>query len=101
MQSFYNSKSWDRVRQYIRKRDGYLCQECKRYGKRTTAKEVHHVNPLKERPDLALDERNLLTLCLKCHAEMDDRLTGGLTKKGEELRNRTNRKYGLKLKNHE
>ncbi|MGE6894466.1 HNH endonuclease [Priestia flexa] len=78
---FYNSGDWKRMREYIKKRDGYECQECKRQGKvsvdtyeysqRAKRKKiklvVDHIKELEECPDLALDDENLETLCVTCH----------------------------------
>ena len=89
----YDSAKWKRLRQVVMRRDGYLCQECKRYGKRKPGTEVHHVNPVKEHPELALDSWNLILLCSACHNKMEDRSSGQLTVHGEMLRERVNRKH--------
>lgn len=91
----YKTKAWRMKSKYIRERDEYLCQHCLRTGYRIDGREVHHVNPLRERPDLALDERNLILLCAACHNRMEDRTAGRLTREGEKLRARINRKYGI------
>lgn len=64
---FYESRKWKRKRQQILKRDGYMCQICKRYGRIREAQEVHHIQHLEDRPDLALDNNNLISLCRACH----------------------------------
>lgn len=64
---FYHSPKWLRRRDMILRRDGYRCQECKRYGRITQATTVHHILHLEDRPDLAYDPANLVSLCLKCH----------------------------------
>lgn len=62
-------------------RDNYECQECKRQGRVTidtyeyseSAKRkkiklvVDHIKELEDHPDLALDEENLETKCVRCH----------------------------------
>lgn len=90
---FYRSPEWERKRIVILKRDNYLCRECGRYGKVTPANVVHHVIPLSERPDLRLDNRNLISLCEECHNKMHNKLDNTLSKLGEEWRERTLRKY--------
>lgn len=35
------------------------------------ARQVHHVKPLIERPDLAFDASNLASLCVACHAQIE------------------------------
>ncbi|MCA1058107.1 HNH endonuclease [Rossellomorea aquimaris] len=78
---FYDSKSWKLIREEVKKRDNYECQECKRQGKVTIDKNefserakrkkiqlvVHHIKELVHNPDLALDEDNLETICVDCH----------------------------------
>ncbi len=44
-------------------RDHYRCQIC---GQRA-ATVVHHIIPLKERPDLATEMSNLQSVCAICH----------------------------------
>lgn len=76
----YSSKSWTRKSDNIKRRDGYLCQECLRRGKVTTADHVHHINPTETHNALSWDNDNLVSLCLSCHNKMhhraDRRLTG-------------------------
>lgn len=42
--SFYNTTRWESKRQKVLRRDQYLRQECKRYGKRIPANTVHHMH---------------------------------------------------------
>ena len=64
---FYNSRAWAMKRQAILRRDGYMCRECKRYGRMREAVTVHHIQHLEDRPDLALADENLVSLCMACH----------------------------------
>jgi len=80
--SFYKSRQWVNKREKILRRDEYLCRECRRYGKTTPATTVHHVNPLKDNPELALAGWNLISLCSRCHDAMHDRTTDALTALG-------------------
>lgn len=64
---FYNSYAWKIKRKAILRRDGYLCQNCKRYGRLREAMTVHHIKHLEEFPELALVDSNLVSLCAKCH----------------------------------
>ena len=48
-------------------RDHYLCQACLKKKVIRKATEVHHVLPLEEFPDRALDLDNLQSLCFDCH----------------------------------
>lgn len=67
IEDFYLSSQWRRKRELILRRDGYRCQECRRYGRITQATTVHHIQHLEDRPDLALVSSNLVSLCMKCH----------------------------------
>ncbi len=63
----YNSRRWKKKRKEILRRDGYLCQLCKRYGKQTEAVTVHHIKHADEYPELAFSDDNLVSLCNACH----------------------------------
>ncbi|CAI3193145.1 HNH endonuclease [Clostridium neonatale] len=81
---FYKSTKWKTKRERILKRDDYMCKECKRYGKTTGATTVHHVYPLEERPELKINNNNLISLCSKCHDKMHDRINNELTATGKQ-----------------
>ncbi len=63
---FYRSKEWEKVRQYVIRRDKYLCQKCG-----SPAEEVHHKIHLSPEnindPEIALSPDNLVSLCRDCH----------------------------------
>lgn len=66
---FYKTQAWLKCRAVILKRDGYRCQSCKRRNPKipVPANTVHHIKPLDEYPELALDEDNLESICPSCH----------------------------------
>ena len=79
---FYKSAVWKQKRQEILIRDHFECQDCRKrieeaaitgeqlHGWQRSihrAQQVHHIQPLKERPDLALRDDNLVSLCIMCH----------------------------------
>ena len=79
---FYNSAAWKHKRIEILDRDFHECQDCKRRlreaclsgielsgdnKKIRRAEEVHHIKELREYPNLALDDDNLISLCIQCH----------------------------------
>ena len=64
---FYKSSDWLHKRQQILERDNHECQRCKGEGGFSPATCVHHIKHLKDRPDLALDDDNLVSLCDACH----------------------------------
>ena len=63
----YNSTSHDRWREKVLRAGGYLCYECKRYGKRVPAKVAHHIVPPGENPELSHVVSNGRALCMACH----------------------------------
>lgn len=88
---FYATAAWRRVRRAALNRDGGMCQICMQrmrdgYGIRPRRAEmVHHRIPVRERPDLALDLDNLVSLCNQCHADMHpEKYRAGETRKGQE-----------------
>lgn len=79
---FYNSSAWKHKRMEILERDHYECQDCRqrlrnaakegrllsgRDRKIWPAEEVHHIQELKEYPELALNNDNLISPCTQCH----------------------------------
>lgn len=85
---YYNCKRWKRLRIKILQRDHYECQRCahrirqaaetgeqltpdQRHIRRAVC--VHHIQELKDRPDLAYDPDNLVSLCHRCHDEVHER----------------------------
>ena len=73
MSNFYESGKWKRKRAKILKRDEYICQECKRYGRHdpdglpVRATIVHHIKEYEQYPELGLEDNNLISLCVGCH----------------------------------
>lgn len=70
---FRSSYDWKKKREYILKRDKYLCQACLAGLSRTVSRltsdglSVHHIRPLKRDFDLRLSDENLITLCSMHH----------------------------------
>ena len=77
LHSFYVSGEWKRLRRSVLKKQKRRCWDCMRKSpaRITTGLNVHHINPVRERPDLALSEYdevgsiNLVCLCDSCHWE--------------------------------
>lgn len=72
-------QSWKKKREEIKERDNYLCQVCldglypiKDRVFNCENLEVHHIEKIKDRPDLALDNSNLITLD-EYHHEMAEK----------------------------
>ena len=84
-EKFYKGKHWKSLRESILKRDGYMCQYCKRFGKRVQADHVHHVLPREFYPEYTYSPWNLISLCKVCHNTMHYRTDKSLTDTGMEL----------------
>lgn len=82
MSEIYRDRRWLRLREAILRRDGYLCRECARYGKRVEANTAHHVFPADAFPQWAWERWNLIALCAACHNAMHIRATDELTDRG-------------------
>lgn len=80
----YDSPKWKRKRNRILRRDGYRCQESRRYGKAVEATVVHHIYPAEEFPEYAWCDWNLVSLSQPMHNAMHDRGTRALTALGRE-----------------
>ena len=83
--------AWTKKSIEIRKKANYLCEVCRDEGVYTySGVEVHHINKLRDRPDLLLDNYNLIALCKRHHEEADDGLINKnylkeLAKKREDI----------------
>ena len=91
----YKSKRWLRLRENILRRDGYMCQESLRYGKRVQANTVHHIFPANDFPEYEWKPWNLVSLAEPVHDSMHYRRGGDLTARGWKLLERTARKQGI------
>lgn len=64
--AFYKSKEWQMTREYVLRRDNYLCVKCGR-----PAEEVHHIKHLSPSniydPAVTMNPDNLASLCKDCH----------------------------------
>lgn len=84
---FYNSRHWKRLRRKVRREQHNQCYCHLHPGKfqhlrgqlpqLVPGDTVHHVHPLRQRPDLALSELdengepNLIVVCASCHWPLD------------------------------
>lgn len=70
---FYHSAAWKKVRAAALARDQGMCRDCMALFdagmtlRPHRATMVHHIEPLEQRPDLALRLDNLISLCDECH----------------------------------
>lgn len=84
----YKTKRWEKLRESVLRRDGYMCRDAARYGKTEQATTVHHVWPVEDFPQWAWEGWNLISLSGQAHDAMHDRKTGRLTERGESWRRR-------------
>lgn len=87
----YKEKPWVRLRAKILRRDHYLDQVEKRYGRMKNAELVHHIFPVEDFPEYAMKEWNLISISKKTHNRLHD-IDGSLSKEGKELLERTARR---------
>lgn len=67
-----NTRAWKRKAEQVKADSHYLCENCLAQGVLTwDGLETHHIIKLRERPDLLLDDDNLVCLCEKCHKKAD------------------------------
>ena len=65
---FRSSLQWQKMRDFIVKRDHFLCKICLKNGIFTSGDlQVHHIIPLAADFSKRCDPDNLITLCPKCH----------------------------------
>ncbi|HFR4148763.1 HNH endonuclease [Bacillus thuringiensis] len=65
--SFYNSKPWRIMREFVYRRDHGLCVQCRMNGIIKIGDVVDHIIPLLVDWLRRLDPANLQTLCHACH----------------------------------
>ena len=93
----YRTARWQRLRARVLKRDGYMCQVSKRYGRQVEATTVHHIFPASQYPEYQWCDWNLISLSASAHDKMHDRNTNELTELGMELVRRVARERGIDL----
>lgn len=72
MDPFYNSPEWRELRARVVQRDGNRCVLARFLGGRCHGVlHAHHIEPRAERPDLALDEDNCITVCAAHHPTLE------------------------------
>ena len=69
------SRRWAKVRRLKLSHDP-LCEPCRDRGDTTPAQQVHHIVGALKRPDLFWAWDNLMSVCTKCHAEIERNARG-------------------------
>lgn len=68
----YDSPEWDALRARVVERDGSRCLLAWLLGGSCDETlHVHHIEPIEERPELALEESNLVTACGRHHPMLE------------------------------
>jgi len=62
----YNTTQWQRIRRMVLQRQP-VCAACLELGYAAKAEVVDHIEPVRDRPDLAFTMTNLRGLCKLCH----------------------------------
>lgn len=93
----YKEPKWVALRNKILRRDQYLDQYEKRYGRFKNADIVHHIFPVDEFPEYQFCEWNLISVSRATHNSFHDRLTDELTDKGRELLRYTARRNKIEV----
>ncbi len=80
---FYHCKEWLQLKKEVLREQHYECQECLKQGILTKAYTVHHINFVRNRPDLALSKTyiddqgkqqiQLEAVCEDCHNKLHNR----------------------------
>ena len=96
-QNDYKTTKWLRLRESVLRRDHYLCQLSKRYGKKKQAEMVHHIFPKDDFPEYKWESWNLISLSNEMHNTLHDRSGDELTPAGIDLLRRTARKNGIPI----
>ena len=73
--AFYQTAAWHRLSAKILA-EQHECQICRSHHRYSPAEIAHHINMVREHPELALSEyaddgsRNIIAVCRKCHSEI-------------------------------
>ena len=68
-----STSRWQKKREEVREAAAYLCEVCRDEGVyNNKGIEVHHITKLRDRPDLLLDNENLICLCRQHHELADE-----------------------------
>lgn len=73
---YYWSSKHKVWREKVLRKAGYVCEECKRYGKNIEATHAHHIKPREEFPELQYVVSNGKALCTAHHNELEPRGKG-------------------------
>lgn len=81
----YKEPKWLKIRASALRRDKYIDQYQKRYGKIRQADVVHHIFPVVDFPQYQFELWNLISVTKSTHQSFHERDTDRLSKRGIEL----------------
>ena len=72
-QTVRNSARWQTVRDVIRAKHPVCCDPFNRHSNESPqlTTQIHHIEPIGKRPELAFEDSNLAPLCDSCHASSE------------------------------
>ena len=79
---YWNKAEYSAIRRFVYERDNFTCLSC---GEKGGKLNLHHLLPVSLFPEYVYEEKNIITLCVKCHSYTD---TWGLrlVRKRDEFR---------------
>ena len=86
---YYRRTKHRQWREKVLRRDGYLCAECRKYGRRdregnpVAATHAHHIRSVEEHPELRYVVSNGVSLCAACHNKLEPRVGIAMKKRGK------------------
>lgn len=93
----YKEPKWLKLRETALRRDKYIDQYLKRYGKIKQAEIVHHIFPVNDFPEYKYCLWNLISVSRATHNLFHNRDTDELTEIGKQLLIRTARKNNIDI----
>lgn len=65
------TQAWKRFREMFKRKHPLCCDPFGEHGQRVPTEDVHHVDGLASRPEIALSEQNCVPLCRACHRRVE------------------------------
>lgn len=82
----YGRAKWKKKRKHILHLDGYKDRVAAMFGRTLEANMVHHIYPVKDYPQWAYEDWNLISINKEItHNKLENRKTGELTELGKQL----------------
>lgn len=85
----YHGRRWEQKRKRILRMDGYLDRVAIRYGRTLPGEIVHHIYPVRDYPQYAYEDWNLISVSRSTHHRLHRSEDDSLTDEGIALMRRT------------